>query len=175
MMNVCEHLVAELEGWLASQTGVKLEVSKPLRPEGFWFVTLHGADGYTVEAEWRPRRGFGLVGGFEFEPFSGVDEIYTSWQQAHDRMVELWTTRGETSANSPVPMADLRKLRGHLQKDVAAQMGMTKGGLAQIEASANEGKVQVDTLSKLVAAMGGKLVISATFPDGTERKVAVGR
>jgi Helix-turn-helix len=174
-MNACEYLVAKLESWASGQTGLELEVSKPLHSTGHWHVTLHGEDGYTAEAEWRQHRGFGLVAGFDFEPFSGVDEIYATWQQACDRLIVLWTTRGETSASRPVPVADLRKLRGQLQKDVAAQMGMTKGGLAQIEASANEGKVQVDTLSKLVKAMGGRLVISAAFPDGTERKVAVGR
>ncbi len=174
-MNACESLVSKLESWASSQTGLELEVSKPLHSTGHWFVTLHGADGYTAEAEWRQHRGFGLVAGFEFEPFSGVDEIYTTWQQAYDRMVELWATRDETSASRPVQVAELRKLRGHLQKEVAAQMGITKGGLSQIEASVDEGKVQIDTLSKLVAAMGGRLVISAAFPDGTERKVAVGR
>lgn len=174
-MNACESLVAELDHWASGQTGLELEVSKPLHTTGNWHVTLHGADGYTAEAEWRQHRGFGLVAGFEFEPFSGVDEIYATWQQAYDRLVAIWATREETSAIHSLPVAELRKLRGHLQKDVAAQMGITKGGLAQIEASANEGKVQVDTLGKLVAAMGGRLVISAAFPDGTERKVAVGR
>ena len=54
-------------------------------------------------------------------------------------------------------------------------MGITPGGLAQIEAGADQGKVRIDTLAKLVAAMGGRLVVSAAFSDGTERKVAVGR
>ena len=172
-MNACESLIARLESWASGQAGLALEVSKPLHSTGHWHVTLQGADGYTAEAEWRQHRGFGLVAGFEFEPFSGVDEIYTTWQQAYDRLVVLWATREETSANRPVPVAELRKLRGRLQKDIAAQMGITKGGLSQIEASVDQGKVQVDTLSKLLAALGGRLVLSATFPDGTERKLAV--
>ncbi len=174
-MNACESLIAELESWASSQTGLEIEVSKPLHATGNWYVTLQGTDDYIAEAEWRQHRGFGLVAGYDFAPFAGVDEIYTTWQQAYDRLVALWTTRTETSTNSALPVAELRKLRGQLQKDVAAQMGITKGGLSQIEASVDEGKVQVDTLSKLVTAMGGRLVISAAFPDGTERKVAVGR
>ena len=174
-MNDFERLVAELERHTANEGGAELEVSTPAHPDGVWMATLHAADGYTAEAEWKRHRGFGLVAGYEFEPFGGVDEICPTWQAAAARMTALWKARDATSPNRPLPVAELRKLRGHLQKDVAEQMGITKGGLAQIEASANEGKVQVETLDKLIAAMGGRLVISATFPDGTERKVAVGR
>lgn len=136
---------------------------------------MNAANGYAVIVQWKKHRGFGLSAGLEFTPFSGVDEIYTSWQATAERMVALWKARAVTTVNLALPVAELRKLRGNLQKDVAAEMGITQGGLAQIEASANEGKVQIDTLAKLVAAMGGRLVISAAFPDGTERKVAVGR
>ena len=173
-MNHFEHLADELERRTADQADVELEIGKPLRPDGVWVATLHGADGYTAEAEWKHHRGFWLIGGTELEPFDGAHESFATWQAATDRMMALWTAREATHSRSPVPVAELRKLRGQLQKDVAAQMGITKGGLAQIEASASEGKVQVDTLGRLVKAMGGRLVISAEFPDGTERKVAVG-
>jgi DNA-binding XRE family transcriptional regulator len=174
-MNNFERLVIELESVVAETGGVELEIGKPLRPDGVWVATLHGADGFTVEAEWKLHRGFWLIAGYDLEPYDGAHECYATWEIASDRMIALWSAREATTRNLPVPVAELRKLRGQLQKDVAAQMGITKGGLAQIEASANEGKVQVDTLSKLVQAMGGRLVISAAFPDGTERKVAIGR
>ena len=173
-MNHFEHLAAELERRIADQADVELEVGKPLRPDGVWVATLHGADGYTSEAEWKHHRGFWLIGGYELEAFDGAHESYATWQAATDRMLTLWAAREATHPRRPMPISELRKLRGQLQKDVAAQMGITKGGLAQIEASASEGKVQVDTLGRLVKAMGGRLVISAEFPDGTERKVAVG-
>lgn len=174
-MNNFEHLVAELELLAAEDSDVVLEICEPLRPDGVWEVSLNAANGYAVVAEWKRHRGFGLVAASEFEPFGGVDEIYPTWRLAADRMIALWKARAETGRDRPMPVAELRKLRGQLQKDVAARMGITQGGLAQIEASASEGKVQVDTLAKLLAAMGGRLVISAEFPDGTERKVAVGR
>ena len=152
----------------------ELEINAPFHADGVWEASLNAPDGYAVVVEWRQHRGFGLVAGREFELFGGVHEIYGSWRFTADRMIELWDARAETSADLAVPVAELRKLRGQLQKDVAEQMGITKGGLAQIEASALEGKVQVDTLGRLIAALGGRLVISAAFPDGTERKVAVG-
>ena len=174
-MNNFERLVVELEQHLAGKGDVELEIGKPLRPDGVWVATLHGADGFTVETEWKLHRGFWLIAGRDLEPFDGAHECYATWEIAADRVIALWSTREATTSSRPVPVAELRKLRGQLQKDVAAQMGITKGGLSQIEASVDEGKVQVDTLSKLLAAMGGQLVISATFPDGTARKLAVGR
>ena len=174
-MNNFQRLVAELERFTIADSSVGLEICRPLRLDGIWEVSLSAADGYTVLAQWKQHRGFGLVAGLEFEPFGGVHEIYATWEVTTDRMISLWNAREATNPDVPVPIADLRKQRGQLQKEVAAQMGITKGGLSQIEASVDEGKVQIDTLSKLVAAMGGRLVISAAFPDGTERKVAVGR
>ena len=174
-MNNFQRLVAELEKFALADSSVELEVYRPLRPDGIWEASLGAANGYAVVAQWKQHRGFGLVAGLEFEPFGGVHEIYATWEVTVDRMISMWTAREITNPNLPVPIADLRKQRGQLQKEVAAQMGITKGGLSQIEASVDEGKVQVDTLRKLVAAMGGRLVISAAFPDGTERKVAVGR
>ena len=173
-MNNFDRLVAELERLAAENADATLEICAPLRPDGIWEASLTAANGYAVVADWKQHRGFGVVAALEFEPFGGVDEIYATWEATAARMLALWKARGLTCSNAPVPIAELRKLRGHLQKDVAAQMGITKGGLAQIEASASEGKVQVDTLGRLVKAMGGRLVISAEFPDGTERKVAVG-
>lgn len=174
-MNGFEHLVENLKRRLATEADLELETSAPVRSDGVWYVTLHAKDGYSAEATWSRHRGFSVDAGYEFGAFEAPHESYGTWEDAADRMMALWNARESTSSTAPVPIAELRKLRGHLQKDVAAQMGITKGGLAQIEASANEGKVQVETLARLLAAMGGKLVISATFPDGTERKVAVGR
>ena len=173
-MNQFEQLAGELERLAGGDADMELEISKPARPDGVWMATLHAANGYWTEVEWKLHRGFGVSAGYEADWGEPPHESYGSWEYTAQRMIELWKARAETSRNLPVAISELRKLRGQLQKDVAAQMGITKGGLAQIEASASEGKVQVDTLGRLVKAMGGRLVISAEFPDGTERKVAVG-
>ena len=174
-MNNFEHLAAALERWSANQSGLELEIGRPALADGLWVATLHAPDGYAVEAEWKQHRGFGLIAGSDMGFNEAAHESYATWEAAADRMIALWSAQEATTANRPVPVAELRKLRGQLQKDVAAQMGITKGGLSQIEASVDDGKVQVDTLGKLLAAMGGRMVISATFPDGTARKLAVGR
>lgn len=76
--------------------------------------------------------------------------------------------------DEPLTLQGLRKLRGHKQQDLAARMGMTKGGLSQIETSAAEGVVQANTLRKTVEAMGGQVLFSAVFPDGSSRVIKVG-
>jgi DNA-binding XRE family transcriptional regulator len=174
-MNNFDRLVAELKRDLAAEADVKFEISEPARADGLWFFTLQAPDGYWAEVEWSRHRGFGVNAGFDPGFFEPRHESYGSWDFTASRVKTLWSARESTSANRPVPVAELRKLRGQLQKDVAEHMGITKGGLSQIEASVDQGKVQVDTLSKLLAALGGRLVLSATFPDGTERKPAVGR
>ncbi len=173
-MNNFQRLVGELERFATADAGVELEISAPLRADGIWEASLTATNGYAVVAQWQRHRGFGLIAAQEFEAFGGVHEIFATCEVAADRMISLWKARAATNPDLPVPIADLRRQRGQLQKDIAAQLSITKGGLSQIETSVDEGKVQVDTLSKLVAAMGGRLVISAAFPDGTERKVAVG-
>jgi DNA-binding XRE family transcriptional regulator len=174
-MNKFEHFLANIRDRLSGQSDLELEVSEPLRPEGFWVVTLHAPDGYAAEIEWNRHRGFGLIAGRDMVFGEGVHETCATPETAADRIMALWRAKAATNPNLPVSISELRKLRGHLQKDLASELGITKGGLAQIEASADQGKVQVDTLRKLVASLGGRLVISAAFPDGTERKVAIGR
>ncbi|MCA1749122.1 MAG: helix-turn-helix domain-containing protein [Parasphingopyxis sp.] len=174
-MNGFERLAAELERFSAGEKDAELEISTPARPDGIWLATLHGPGGYAVEAEWSRHRGFGLIAGEDLGFSAAAHENHSSWESAFARMIALWNARAATSADYPVPIADLRKLRGQLQKDVASHMGITKGGLAQIESSTDKGKVQLETLDKLIVAMGGRLIISATFPDGTERKVSFRR
>lgn len=174
-MNHFQRLVAELERLAAADPSAELEVCPPLRTDGIWEASLSADDGFTVVAQWQARRGFGLVAGMEFESFGGVHESYATSEGAAERITALWTAREATSTDVPVGIADLRKQRGQLQKDIAAQLSITKGGLSQIEASVDVGKVQVDTLGKLANAMGARLVVSFAFPDGTKREVAVGR
>lgn len=173
-MNKFEHFLADIRHRLAGSADFELEVSSPVRPDGFWVATLHAPDGYAAEVEWNRHRGFGIIAGRDLGFGEGVHETFATPEAAVGRIVTLWNTKTDTNSNLPVSIAELRKLRGHLQKDLATELGITKGGLAQIEASADQGKVQVDTLQRLVASLGGRLIISAAFPDGTERKVAIG-
>ena len=172
-MNNFKRFLTQIESLKAGIPEAEFEISEPVESTGFWNWSLDLPDGYAVEVEWKNGRGFGLVAGTEFFMGEGVHEIYREPSEVVDRVTALVERREATTGDYPVSLAELRKLRGRQQQELAAQMGMTKSGLAQIEANAASGKLQLNTLHKLVNSLGGQLIISAAFPDGTERKVAI--
>jgi DNA-binding XRE family transcriptional regulator len=151
----------------------KLEVEPPLRSEGVWSLTLIRDDGYVIEVEWQRNRGFGIAAGKDMVFGSGVDEIYGSAATTLTRIQHLLETGEDTVNDAALELADLRKLRGLLQKDVAERLGISKSGLAQMERPASLTSMQIDTLRRLIASMGGELVLTARFPEGHERQIAV--
>jgi DNA-binding XRE family transcriptional regulator len=154
------------EGW-------QIIVEPPLRPEGAHNLTLVRDDGYLIEIEWQRNRGFGIAAGKDMVFGSGVDEIYGAPATALERIKWLVESGEATSSDAALELTELRKLRGLLQKDVAERLGITKSGLAQMERPASLTSMQIDTLQRLVAGMGGELVLTARFPDGAERQIAV--
>lgn len=173
-MNNFQRFLALTEPLKAENPEALFEVSEPALRSGFWILTVDTQDGYSIEVEWKNALGFGVIAGADLLFGEGVHEIYASPEDMFERVRSLLASRVETCAAMSISLADLRKLRGQMQKEVAEVMGITKGGLAQIEASAAQGKVQVDTLQRLISSLGGRLLISAAFPDGTERRVSIG-
>lgn len=163
-----------LEPLRAKYPEAEFEVSEPAAPSGFWILSIDLPDGFFVEVEWKRPLGFGIAAGPNLAFGEGVHEVFANAPDAAARVAHLVATRTPTSADVPVSIAQLRKLRGRMQKEVAEALGISKSGLSQIETSAAIGTVQIDTLQKLIESLGGRLKISATFPDGTERRVSVG-
>jgi transcriptional regulator with XRE-family HTH domain len=56
----------------------------------------------------------------------------------------------------------LRELHGVSQVDVATRLGIGQGNISKLE---KRSKVQLGTVVKLVAALGGSIEIQAKFPD----------
>lgn len=150
-----------------------LEIEAPLRAEGVWSLTLMRDDGYTIEVEWQRNRGFGIAAGRDLVFGSGVDEVYGSAATTLTRVEWLAESGEATSNDAALELAELRKLRGLLQKDVAERLAISKSGLAQMERPASLSAMQIATLRKLVDSLGGELVLTARFPDGGERRIAV--
>lgn len=63
-------------------------------------------------------------------------------------------------------LAALRESRDATQERVAATLGVSQANVSRIE---HQDDVYLSTLSGYVAALGGRLEISAIFPDGTVR------
>jgi transcriptional regulator with XRE-family HTH domain len=56
----------------------------------------------------------------------------------------------------------LRELHGVSQVDIASRLGIQQGNISKLE---RRSKVQLGTVVKLVAALGGSIQIQAKFPD----------
>lgn len=150
-----------------------IAIDEPKSPGGFWFVSLERDDGFVIEVEWQRHRGFGIAAGRELTFGSGVDEVYGSAEAAIGRVMHLLETGEATTDSPPVGLANLRKLRRLLQKDVANELGISKSGLAQMERPSSLTSMQIETLRKLIASMGGELVLTAHFPESDERRIAI--
>lgn len=171
-MKVFDQLLGRVRQHFGSKPGVLVAVEEPALPEGTYLLTIARGD-YVIEVEWQRHRGFGIAAGRDLAFGSGVDEIYGSADAAFERIGQLLEIGESTSSEAPMNLIDLRKLRGLLQKDVAEQLGISKSGLAQMERAGSLTTMQIDTLRKLIASIGGELVLSAHFPEGRERRIAV--
>jgi DNA-binding transcriptional regulator YiaG len=172
-MNAFDRLEKEVRSAFAERSDLSLRIDRPKAPDGLHFIALAREDGFVVEVEWQRHRGFGIVAGRELVFGSGVDEVYATVDAAFARIQHLMETAQSTSDTDAVELGELRKLYGLLQKDVAARMGISKSGLAQMERPASLATMQIETLRRLVASLGGELILNARFPEGGERRIAV--
>jgi predicted transcriptional regulator len=60
-------------------------------------------------------------------------------------------------------LSELRKLVGVTQVEAAAEMGIGQSALSQLE---SRDDMQVSTLRRIIEALGGRLEIIATLPNG---------
>lgn len=63
-------------------------------------------------------------------------------------------------------LSEIRRLAGLTQEQVARTLGIKQPTLSQLE---SQNDMQIDTLRRIVEALGGELEIIATFPDSRIR------
>ena len=63
-------------------------------------------------------------------------------------------------------LSEVRKLAGKSQREVAAALGIKQPSLSKLESQSD---MQISTLRKIVAALGGELDLIARFPKGAVR------
>lgn len=63
-----------------------------------------------------------------------------------------------------IRLAELRKDANLSQKELADKIGVSQSAISQLENSDNA--IQLDTLTKYVNALGGKLHLSVELPSG---------
>jgi DNA-binding XRE family transcriptional regulator len=172
VMSLFDQLVERVRTRFGDDPKLHVSVDEPVKPDGIHFLSIGRDDDYVVEIEWQRHRGFGIAAGHAMTFGSGVDEIRPSVDQAFERVAQLIETGEGTSIEARLDLSDLRKVRGLLQTEVAHRLGISKSGLAQMEKASAIRSMQVDTLSRVIASLGGELVLTARFPDGRERRIA---
>ena len=63
-------------------------------------------------------------------------------------------------------LSEVRKLAGKSQREVATALGIKQPSLSKLESQSD---MQISTLRKIVAALGGELDLIARFPKGAVR------
>jgi transcriptional regulator with XRE-family HTH domain len=92
--------------------------------------------------------------------------------KSFDELVQRTTTkRTQTKAArraqellGELLLSEVRQLTGKSQKQVAAALGIKQPSLSKLE---HQSDMQISTLQKIVAALGGELQVLAKFPNGT--------
>jgi DNA-binding XRE family transcriptional regulator len=170
-MNVFEKLLRDLRNALTDVPDVRVEFDQPISKSGLWSAYVIADDGYLIEIAWKKNRGFALSADYDSVMGEGFDEIIDEPEAVLPRVLTLLKKRECTNGAAPLTIAQLRKLLGVLQQEQAAKLGMTKGGLAQLEKAGALERMQVGTVNKLIESLGGTLVLTAKLPNGETREL----
>jgi DNA-binding Xre family transcriptional regulator len=161
-VNQIERIQADL---IARFPGVSAEVDPPAVESGAWHLDVRRGGDYLVSVEWRPSRGFGISTPKPDDLWSGPDEVYADAATALARIVHLIGTGGQATPPPAVRLAELRQIRGMSQAELAERAGLKQANVSRFE---NRGDALLSTFSKIVAALGGSLTMTARFPDGSD-------
>ena len=145
----------------------RIAVDLAEKPGGSSFLDIE-VDGHPVNVDWRPHCGFGITANPDSAYGEGADEVYPDVDSARRRIVALLLSRTQTEPPVAATLGSLRRARRVTQSQLARQLGVRQASIAKIERRSD---IRLHTLQQVVAAMGGRLVIRARFPDGMEREL----
>jgi len=92
--------------------------------------------------------------------------VARNFRELEKKMPAASRARAEQKAKkilAEMLLAELRKLAGLTQEELAAAMGITQPSLSKLE---NQDDMQISTLRRLIEALGGQLEIIAHLPGG---------
>lgn len=158
--NDLEHLRKRLEQRFPT---AHFEVKKPRTQTGSWWLDLT-LDGYELTIEWRPGKGFGLSTPAEGDFGLGPDEVYRDVASAFDRAKALLLSQTATIPPAHLTLPQLREDCKLSQVELAQRLQINQGAVSRLERRRD---MRIQTLRRLVSAMGGELELLARFPDHT--------
>lgn len=154
--------IARLVTGLGQEAEIRLEVERPYRETGLWWLTLH-IDGADLEVSWQASAGFGvhtLSPGFGGKP----DEIYADPERCARRLLQIAARRRTGGAGYDFTLRDMRQLCGVSQAELAATLGTDQGHVSRLERKTD---LKASVLRAFVQALGGELELRVRFPDFT--------
>ena len=134
-------------------------------PDGSWFLDIE-LDGHTLAIQWRADRGFGVTANPGAGYGEGADEVYADLETTSQRVLSLLLTQGRTVPPDAVRLKELRGERRLSQVELAGRLRVNQAAVSKLEKRSD---IHLRTLRDVIAAMGGRLIIRASFPDGMER------
>ncbi len=153
--------------WIAAQVrerlpSVEVEVLKPSAHSkaGGWTLDATYQDNYVV-VQWTRSTGFAVSAPRDTDlPFTKDVEHHTDADVTLGRIVHLLVT-GE-GVSPTVTLQELRKRRSVSQEQLAQVMHVSQASVSQTE---QRDDILMSTLRAFVGALGGRLVVTASFDD----------
>jgi len=81
-----------------------------------------------------------------------------------DELVKRTTTKRTRQLLGELLISEIRNLAGKSQREVARDLGIKQPSLSKLE---KQSDMQISTLRRIVAALGGELEVVAKFPKGS--------
>jgi DNA-binding XRE family transcriptional regulator len=163
-MNSLETLAKEIQ---LEMPQAKLTVDRPESESGIWYLDVNHGD-HSVTIRWKPEKPFGVSTPSSIGYGERAHEVYSDRLSAAQRVLQLLHSGQKTSGTRTVTLKDVRPARGMTQEDLAKKLRMEQGSLSKFEKRRN---VQINTLARVINALGGRLEIYARFPDESFRVV----
>jgi transcriptional regulator with XRE-family HTH domain len=147
----------------------KVEFDPSETDTGSSFISVSRDGGLPpVVVEWRPEHGFGLSTPGPDDFGAGVDEAYPSAEETYDRVVRLVLSGNPSVPTLGIGLAELRQIAGLTQSELADRLGIKQANVSKAE---NREDLQLGTLRRIVEALGYRLSVRASKPDGTRYEI----
>jgi DNA-binding Xre family transcriptional regulator len=160
-MNAVERMRDVVEAMFSEVSGV---LDHPTIETGPWNLDFKREGEYLVYVEWRDGQGFGISTPKPDDFGSKPDEYYRDEAQALARVAHLIRTGQPSTPPAAVQLAELRKLRGMTQSQLAGRSGLEQTNVSRLE---RQGDWRIGTLSRYLRALDCKVSVQAILPDGT--------
>ena len=142
-----------------------VDADDPQDSNGPWFLDAK-LRGHSLTVQWSSRHGFGISAGRSATYGEGADEVYADLDSAYQRVVDLFLARESTNVPQSVGLAELRRLAGYSQVELARSLDVQQPVISKRERCED---MMLSTLKSTVEALGGVLDLRVVLGKTTVR------